>query len=204
MSQAATRTDAAVVPLHGPVAGELAQVVDGLPDAPVVAFGASRQPARIALSCLLCPEPGDTVLVARTAGTCWVLAVLQRPGSAPLRLRTAGDLEIGVGGRLTLAGSEMAVRARSARMLIEEVHHAGERLTAHVSRLKLVGLTFETLTERLLTRVRRSYRFVEETDQVRSAEIDHRASETLRLSGRNAFMLADGVVKVDGEQIHMG
>src|SRR5262245_66606316 len=97
----------------------------------------------------------------------------------------AGDLEIAAGGRLTLAGSELALRARSARTLIDEVHHVGERFTAHVSRLKLVGQALETLAERLLTRARRSYRFVEEADQVGNGGIDHGARVALGLRGCN-------------------
>jgi hypothetical protein len=224
MSQALSRPSAKVIPLPisaGPTAGELADVVGGLHDRPIVVYGATRQPARTALSCLVRPESGDQVLVAFAGGELWVLAVLHRPGDAPLRLITERNLEIAAtGGRLTLAARErvdiatpgaaavtagaLALQARSARASIDDVSHVGERLTVHVGKLKLVGQALETLFERVLTRAKRSYRFVEETDQLRSTEIDHRASETLRVSGRNAFVLAEGVVKMDAGQIHMG
>lgn len=218
----ASHVDAAIDPGTPPLAMQtVAEVTGGTADRPEVAFGDTRQPARTALSCLLCPEIGDRVLVARAGAALWVLAVLERSGEGKLRVAVQGDLEVAsVHGRLSLSGGqrldlatpgpatlragELTLRARVARALIDDLHHAGERLVAHVGRIKLAGVALETVIERVMTRAKRSYRFVEETDQLRSADIDHRAADTLRLSGGNAFVLADEVVKMDGTQIHMG
>ena len=58
--------------------------------------------------------------------------------------------------------------------------------------------------ERLLTWAKRSYRFIEEGDHTRSSEVDCRATGNLHLRGKNAFVTAAAVVKVDGVQIHLG
>ena len=50
--------------------------------------------------------------------------------------------------------------------------------------------------------MKRSYRAVEETDQLRAGQIDYVAKETLSLHGENALLTAEELVKVDGEQIH--
>jgi len=53
-------------------------------------------------------------------------------------------------------------------------------------------------------RVQRSTRFVEESDQIRAGDIDHRAESTLQMRAETMLMTADVVVRVDADQIHMG
>ncbi len=50
----------------------------------------------------------------------------------------------------------------------------------------------------------RAYRFVEEMEHVRAGSIDYAARENVRFHGRNALVTAQQLVKMDGEQIHMG
>ena len=50
-------------------------------------------------------------------------------------------------------------------------------------------------------RVRRT---VEELDHVRAEQIDYAAKKTMSLHGDNAIVTANELVKVDGEQIHVG
>jgi hypothetical protein len=177
--------------------------------------------ARRALSCLIEPEPGDTVLVGGTAERPFVLAVLERRGDAPLRVVLPGDAEIHAAhGRLSLSGEEglaltspakveitapeVSVIGRAARFVLNEVTHVGRSLTCHVSRLKVVGETLETMMQQVMARAKRSFRVVDETDLLRSGEIDHRAEGTLHLRGQNAIVTATTIAKVDAGQIHLG
>jgi hypothetical protein len=52
--------------------------------------------------------------------------------------------------------------------------------------------------------VKRSYRFVEEADQVKAQRIDYAAEKSVCLRGENALVVAEELVKVDGGQIHLG
>lgn len=202
--------------------GTVAEVLHGAGDGVfLVAAGAARLQARRALNCLVEPEPGDLVLLGGEAARPFLLAVLERRGDAPVRLTIRGEAEIVArGGRLrlvgeagieaaspravSLSGAEVAVTARSARFLVDHVVHVGSSLSAHVERLKLVGETLETIVKRVMSRMTRSTRIVEESDQLRSGSIDHRAEETLHLHGRNAVVTATTLAKVDGGQIHLG
>jgi len=57
---------------------------------------------------------------------------------------------------------------------------------------------------RFSQRVKNAYRRVEGMDQLRAQHIDHAADKTMSLRGENTLMTAKQLVKVDGEQIHMG
>ncbi len=187
-----------------PPQAETARVVDRTEDGLLLELAGSVRPARLALSCLTQPEPGDLALIARTRQGVFVLALLEREGEAPIRLALGNEAEVAASGTLRLTAETLHIEARSGRVLLDELTHIGRAVTAHVTRLRLVGDTLETLAERVLSRVRRSFRFVTETEQLRAGEIDHRAEQTLTLRGQTAFLTGETLVKVDAEQIHMG
>jgi hypothetical protein len=197
-----------------------AEVLGREGDVLLVACGAERVQATAALSCLVAPEPGDLVLLGEACGRHFVLAVLERRQAQPLRLLVEGDLEVAASGRLRLHGEaevaiassatisatapEAAMTARRARFSFGEVSAIARALTAQLGRAKLVGEALETVMERVLARVKRSYRFVEEGDHLRAGAIDHRAERSLHLRGENAVIHGGKVVKVDGGQIQLG
>lgn len=177
--------------------------------------------ARIAFGCLVQPEPGDRVLTSMADGTIWVLSVLDRRSDAPPRLWAEGDLgivsaggdisliaaravDIGAGTQARVAAPEIDLHAGVARFVLDELTQLGRRINCYVTNLRSIGEVVETFAEHVLIRAKRSSRFIEESDQMRAGDIDHRADGTLQLQAEVAFITADIVVRVDAEQIHMG
>jgi hypothetical protein len=176
--------------------------------------------ARRAVSCLVAPEVDDRVLVGIGTNASWVLAVLERGAEQTIRLRAEGDLRVEAAGRLVLGGAEgvdvatpQAIRLASKTATIDavETNVVSERfsLIAGLVRAEsktvhaVLGVLDSTL-ERLSQRVKRVYRFVEETDVTRAGQIDYRADDVASLRARHTVMAADELVKIDGKQIHLG
>jgi hypothetical protein len=175
-----------------------------------------------AVSCLVEPEIGDRVLVAGPEhGELYVLAVLARPGGQPLHMKLSGDVALGVAkGQLTLAADEglhlasakdlsitspeLRIRAEQSHLVMDRITHVGSRLLSHARRIKLVADVIDTFTERLSQRVKRSYRFIDEMDYTRAKEIDQAAEGNISIRGENTLTTARRLVKIDGEQIHVG
>jgi len=205
------------------VVQEIAKVVAVGPELAVKGQG-GRYRARRGVSCLVAPGLGDTVLVALAAdGRCWVLAVLERPGrqDAKVELSVDGDLDIrSVTGRLGLAaakgmslvsGREVAVvsgrvevNAVEGSVVVERLRLLGGLLQTEVDRVKTMAKSVDVVLERFSQRVKRSYRQVEELDQLRAERIDHAASGTMSLQADNALVTARKLAKIDGEQVHLG
>jgi hypothetical protein len=177
--------------------------------------------ANVAFGCIVEPEPGDRVLTSMADGKIWVISVLERPSAAPMRLcadgnvsivSTRGDislmaarsLNLDAGERARLAAAEIDLHAGMARFVLDELLQVGRRANVLVGKIRNVGEMIETFAEHVLTRVQRSTRFVEESDQIRAGDIDHRAESTLQMRGGTVLMTADVVVRVDADQIHMG
>lgn len=174
--------------------------------------------ARRAASCLVLPEPGDKVVLALSEDAAYVLAVLER-GEAPFRLRIEGDGELDVRGKLSVKADEsvavaspdvsllsgrLDVRAVDAGLALERLSMFGRYLQGEIEKVKLLGDTFDTVFERVSQRMRRSFRTVTELEQVRTENLDMRARRTMNLHGENTVVTAKKLVKLDGDQIHVG
>jgi len=178
--------------------------------------------ARRAKGCLLAPEVGDTVLLAIVgAQSAYVLSVLEREEGAASKIVLEGDVELRApSGRIGLAAQEgiglvsgkevsvvsgsVEVRAVSGNVVLERLSMLGTLVSAELGKVKLVAGIFDSALERLSQKVKRSYRTIEEVDQVRAERIDYAAKKNLSLRGDNALINAEELVKVDGEQIHLG
>jgi hypothetical protein len=179
-------------------------------------------PAKRALSCLVEPEAGDRVLLAgMTAGDLFVIAVLERPGDKAIAIPLNGDCSLNVSrGRLNIAAekglnlvtskemsldaADLSLRAHQSRVFIDKLSYFGSRISAYSDKIRFVGVFLDSVIERVAQRFKRSYRMVDEIDHVRSNEIDYRADKNLSLRGQNALIDADELVRLEGEQIHLG
>lgn len=178
--------------------------------------------AKKAFSCLIEPVEGDRVLVAGDLNDgVHVIAVLERTGDAPATMAFDRDLTLGVlKGRLgfaagrgidlvsakdmNLTSSELSVRAQRSHVFLDRLSYVGSRLIAEVGAVRLVGEIFDAVLERISRRVKRSYTVVEDLDHVRSGQMDYRAVDTMSLRAKNAIVTAEELIKMDGDQIHLG
>jgi hypothetical protein len=161
--------------------------------------------ARRAFSCLVEPEPGDTVLLGAAGGAVYVLAVLERAGTAPMRLALPDGATLATdGGRLNLAAETLVMAATTTQVATQALGVNARRTDARLGRVTAIAEAIETIATRIIGRFRRSYRFVEEAEQIRARDIDQRASGHLHLRADTAMVQAGVLVKLQGSQIHLG
>lgn len=220
-SEALSRVDRYRDGLNWPAEAVAAELISRDGREARIAYDGAVHPARIAFGCLIRPEPGDSVLTSLAGDTIWIISVLERKSDAPPRLWADGDLgivsahgnialsaeravDIGAGTSARIAAPEIDLHAGVARFVLDELLQVGRRVSWYVTRLRSMGEIVETFAEHVLTRAKRGSRFIEESDQMRAGDIDHRAAGTLQLQAEVAFITADTVVRVDADQIHMG
>lgn len=197
-------------------------VVTGVGDAVEVQTDTARYRALCAPSCLLQPEIGDKVLVVTdTEGEDYVLAVLTRAGGSGARLSLPANSDLQTqGGTLKISGrdglslqsarqvslqsAQLRVDALQGDVTIHQLAIVGDAWKSCIDTVKTVGRSVDSVLERLHSRVSRSYRRVEELDQVKAGQIDYQADSSLQLHGKYALVTADELVKMDAEQIHLG
>lgn len=179
--------------------------------------------ARQSASCLLLPAPGDEVLASLDAyGRCYILAVLER--AEPRReqqLVLQGDVSLQVyqgslrllsEQSMTLAATEecaciareFSVTSDAADLQTGKARLLTGVLEAQLGALRCVADTVETTARRLTQRLKNLFCLVEDQSEFQAANERHVVSETLTLHSKNAFHVADEIVKVDAEQVHLG
>jgi hypothetical protein len=160
--------------------------------------------AKRATSCLVAPLLGDRVLVTRgPSGAVYVLAVLEREPSEATTLRVEGDLHIESDG-FQLTSKEVAVRASRGSFIVDRLSLLGAKLEAQLATIRVIGDAVESVFERATQTVKRSLRIVEETDQVDVGEASWSAKETMNVHAKNTVVTSEELVKIDGNQIHLG
>lgn len=175
-------------------------------------FGLIR--ARRAAGCLLKPEIQDKVLVAADADDGgYILSVLERSGKGNYRLTfdrdatfetPAGGMRFIAGKDLSLAAPDIAVQAEQSDIDIEKTTWTGGTLTAGVDRIRVLTRTLDASAERMVQRVRRSYRFVEELEQACLGRLRCLVDGSLFMKGKNTSMVAEDKVKLDADSIELG
>lgn len=100
---------------------------------------------RRAASCVIVPQAGDTVLIARVDNRIWILAVLEQLNPQASQLRVPGDLQIHSQGELSLSGASLRVSAEQGDCHIGEMKYSGDSLSAWVSLSRVVGKRAESV-----------------------------------------------------------
>ena len=178
-------------------------------------------PAKRAIACLLEPLAGDRVLLytdVQSQG--FILSILERRGTGPASISLEGDLEVKTQGAFSVMGAKgvdissgsdislvsggLKIKALIGDVVIEKLSFVGAFFEGHLQRVKLVAESLDTILDRLYQRLKRSYRIIEESDHVRAGSIDLRAEGTVHVRGENTVLTAQELVKIDGEQIHVG
>ena len=99
---------------------------------------------------------------------------------------------------------QLSVQADAAVLSVQKVTGVGREAVWSFGRIKVIGDLLESFADRVVQFARWSQRTVDGIDQVRSQHIDYRAEHTLQLQAENLVADAANLVKVDGDQIHLG
>ena len=172
--------------------------------------------ASAAVSCLVAPVSGDVVLLSiDERGFCYILSILERSQAAQKQTELSfdGDVNLAVrGGRmsitsdeaLSLSSGEFELNAHQGTVRIDKTSFFGRVAESHIARLKIVAETVDSIVRRAVQRFTSSYRYIEEHEEVQSASTRMIVDGTLTMHTKNTMHIAEGHVKIDAEQIHLG
>jgi hypothetical protein len=165
-------------------------------------------------SCLIAPEAGDRVLLSiDETGVSYILSVLERPYPGTTKLNLAGDVALNVrGGRLSMTSDEaislasgiLEISASEGTIRMEKASFFGTIVENHIEKLKLVVDSMQSTVRRAVERLTSSFRYVEEHEEIQSASTRMIVDGTLTMHTKNTMHIAEGHVKIDAGQIHLG
>lgn len=178
--------------------------------------------ARRAISCLVEPEAGDTVLLAVNThpAPAFILAILTRsheqggavvlPGGSTLHDTQQGltlktpNLHLASEHSTHLESPQLHLRAESADVQVGQIETRSESINTHTSTLTLQARTVTSQVGRLIQRAIDVFRHTEKLDETRAGrmKINVQGHHTTRAA--HVTTQAEGFVKIDGQQIDLG
>ena len=192
---------------------EYGQVV-AVDDVVSVSTSLGELQAQKAVSCLVSPEVGDSILLSvDSQGAAWILSVLTRAGETPTALEVEGDTTLRVkGGSLTVASDEelncisgkAALHSGDVEVSAGTVSLTSRLFTSNVERVKRVAGTVDDISREFTRRVVNYFRFTREHEDCQAESRRQLVDETLTIQSKNAMIVSEEHVKIDGEMIHMG
>ena len=168
--------------------------------------------ARRAASCLVEPEPGDTVACLEGGGRAWVTAVLERAAGGPATVCASGGLRIGGPGAplelqadtLTMRAQRLQAEAEQATVTLEQADLMARRLNIVAATVRSVGALWSSVFDRVQHFSQQYQRTTEGLDRVEAAQLQCEASQLLQLHGEHTLINGEKLVKARGAQIHFG
>ncbi|MBP1749647.1 MAG: hypothetical protein H6Q52_2186 [Deltaproteobacteria bacterium] len=172
--------------------------------------------ANVAVSCLVEPQRGDTVLVSvDDTGCSYILSILERDEDSrrKTQLSFEGDVSVAVrDGSISIASDEtialasknFELSAHEGRVCLEKTSFFGNLVESNIARIRIVADSLDSIVRRAVQRFKSTYRYVEEHEEVQSASTRMIVDGTLTMHTKNTMHIAEGHVKIDAEQIHLG
>lgn len=178
--------------------------------------------ARQAISCLIQPAVDDRVLVeTQMDGEAYITVILQRAGDAMPELKMQGGLQLRVEGgalqliseqgielttlkSLSMTSEQLDLRADEGNVFLGRLSYTGKQLISQVEKISVLAVVMDFIVERVTQKSKSSHRVIEEMEYLRSRQMDYQASHNMQLHGKNTLLTADELVKLDGEQVHLG
>jgi len=185
------------------------------------AFGEYR--TETAVSCLLAPHVGDEVLtVLNGERDCYILSVLKRQaekvtsnellfsGPVQMHIQDGGfnlssekAVSFAAGTELAMAAPKMTLHAGQAQATVERFSFLTSFFNGTMKEAKVVAGKVEHVFQRLTERLTNSCRFVSEHEEIQTGSTRYLVEENLTMHSKNAMHVAEELVSINAEQIHL-
>ena len=175
-----------------------------------------------AIGCLIEPMKGDTVIVeAQIGGKAYITTVLERLTTNKPSIKVQGGLQLRVEGgglqiqseggidlstldTLSMTSEQLDIRADEGNVYFSKLSYLGKSLISKLDSVSVFGGIMNLIMDTVVQKSRTSHRVIEDTDYVKSCNINYQAKHIMQMHGKNTLLTAEELVKLDGDQIHLG
>ena len=169
--------------------------------------GEARQAIRAA-GCLIDPQEGDTVLAycGEEALPIVVTILLSGEGEEKRKRRMTfpGGVDISSDGEIEITARRFTGRFSECSLTGGTLSLAGEILSFTGRSIIHAGETLERVAGWLIDRARGASRHVEGVDRTVSGEILLESESMVSIQSRTTLVSGSDLVKIDGDQVHLG
>lgn len=190
------------------------------PEAVEVLLSGETIKAVKSFSCLIDPEPGDTILCCRDEdGEVYVLGILAREQSQKAKVSFPADttIESATGNLNLFSNQAVTIGAQSinsfskkevhksdqAYLAFNEVVAHGRKLQATFQTVRVISNLINTMARQVIEKFKGYIRHTEDHDQIQAGQLTRRTDGLYSMDSRNTVMISKKETKIDGEKIYM-
>ena len=177
--------------------------------------------AKLAFSCFVMPQAGDTVLVNIDEKQSHIIAIIERPGAqhaimsfpADMTMESKkGNVSITSHNKVNITSAEetsllsnrLSVTSNDAQIYSDKMQVTGKNLKTHWQSIHTFAELITTATDKLVQTIKNSFSNTSGVEQKASKNYLQNVSSTTSIHSQHAVITAKKDMKIDGERIHMG
>jgi hypothetical protein len=188
----------------------------------LTAYGTAS--AERAVSCLVLPRVGDTVLLSMDMnGNNFILSVLMHAredergtdlvfdgqvnvhvNDGDLSFTSDRNILLASGEELACVGRNISIHAGKGEASIGTLSFVGKFFESQVERVKNVADSVDTVYRCLTERLINAFRYVKEEEEVQTGSTRYLVEDTLTMHSKNAVHMSEEIVTINAEQVHLG
>ena len=199
-----------------------ALVISEQPTGYIVKADHDQYVVKQAVSCLVKPAVGDTVMLYMdVTGKGYILSILERMNQQSTRISVENDLviesrndtitlaaresiDLASADRVSITAQDMVMTGHRGMFQINKVDLVSDTTTVHTKSSRMFANSIETVANTLTQRLQNSFRYVEKIEQLNAGNLMQSIRSLMSVKARQAVVIAEQDVKIDGERIHMG
>ena len=154
--------------------------------------------ATLAASCLINPQIGDTVACTRNAsGDVFIFSILKR-------MNPDSGLLVSMNAPLTIEAPSIEVVSSKISVVAEDVASNIGTLKRLINHAEDIVDSFVASFDKIFIRANSSIRRVEDLDELSAGHIKIDSPALVEISGEVTTIAGEELIKLQGQQIHMG
>lgn len=161
--------------------------------------------AQQAFGCPFTPIADDFVMFVRCANRgIFIINILQRKHSNPALIENENGITLQSTKQIDILANDIKMTSNKTQVVSHQYSHTSQKLDIKSDATEFYSRTVESITERLVQKVKDSFKVIERLEQVNANNIIQNIKNAFIQRSKQVDITAKSDVKINGERIHMG
>ncbi len=161
--------------------------------------------AQQAFSCPFTPNIDDFVMFVRCANRgIFIVNILQRKQAQSAVIENEHGITLKTNQQVEISANTINMASIVTQVVSQQYSHTSQSLDIKSDKTHFYSRTVESISERMVQKVKDSFKVIERLEQVSAQDIIHNIKNAFIQRSRQVDISAKSDVKINGDRIHMG
>lgn len=161
--------------------------------------------AQQAFGCPFTPITDDFVMFVRSANRgIFIVNILQRKHAQCAVIANEHGIALQSNQKIDISANNINMTSKNTQVISQQYSHTSQMLDIKSDSTQFYSRTVESISERLVQKVKDSFKIIERLEQVNAQNIIQNIKNAFIQRSRQVNISAESDVKINGERIHIG